>query len=400
MADEPSNASTFVEELLSEVRRILQFWQSHMVDREREGFYGRIDGEGRLHPEADKGVVLNTRILWTFAAAHRHFGDTAYRHLAVRACDYLRRHFADQKHGGVYWMLDCEGKVLESKKQIYAQAFAVYALAEYHQAVLEEIAREWAIELFYLIEKYSYDEAQGGYLEAFSQDWKLLDDLRLSDKDANEVKTMNTHLHVLEAYTNLYRIWRDELLRQRLEQLIQLFLDTILDTESAHLGLFFDENWQLRSQKISFGHDIEAAWLLTEAAELLEAPDLLARVQQAAVRIAEAVLKEGVGTDGGLLNEAGPDGFTDTHKDWWPQAEAMVGFYNAYRLSGDLRFFEAAQASWKFTKNNLIDRENGEWYWAATQDGQPMLSEDKAGPWKAPYHNTRACLEMVSRLKG
>ena len=312
---EPPDANAFDRELHAEARRILRFWQAHMVDREREGFYGRIDGEGRLHPEADKGVVLNTRILWTFAAAHRHFGDTAFRHLAVRACDYLRQHFADNKHGGVYWMLDCDGKVKESKKQIYAQAFTIYALAEYYRAVPEETAREWAVELFHVIEKYSHDEAQGGYLEAFSRDWELLEDLRLSDKDANEAKTMNTHLHVLEAYTNLYRIWPDKLLRQRLEELIQLFLDTILDFESAHLRLFFDEDWQLRSQKVSFGHDIEAAWLLTEAAELLEAPDLLARVQQAAVRIAEAVLKEGVDTDGGF--EATGFGGARLTARWW-----------------------------------------------------------------------------------
>jgi len=398
MMKEPPDANAFDRELHAEARRILRFWQAHMVDREREGFYGRIDGEGRLHPEADKGVVLNTRILWTFAAAHRHFGDTAFRHLAVRACDYLRQHFADNKHGGVYWMLDCNGKVKESKKQIYAQAFTIYALAEYHRAVPEEAAREWAVELFHVIEKYSHDEAQGGYLEAFSRDWELLEDLRLSDKDANEAKTMNTHLHVLEAYTNLYRIWPDKLLRQRLEELIQLFLDTILDFESAHLRLFFDEGWQLRSQKISFGHDIEAAWLLTEAAAVLEVPDLLTRVQQAAVRIADATLEEGVDPDGGLLNEAGPDGLTDTNKDWWPQAEAMVGFYNAYRVSGERHFYEAAHRSWTFIKTNLIDRENGEWYWAVTRDGRPTLGEDKAGPWKAPYHNTRACLEMLSRL--
>lgn len=400
MSDEPSNANAFAEELLNEARCILQFWQARMVDREREGFYGRIDGEGRLHPDADKGSVLNARILWTFAAAYRRFGDTAFRHLALRAYDYLRDYFADEKYGGVYWMLDCDGRVLESKKQIYAQAFTIYALAEYHRASPEEAAGDWAIELFRLIEKYSYDEAQGGYLEAFSRNWDLLDDLRLSEKDANEAKTMNTHLHVLEAYTNLYRIWPDELLRQRLSRLIQLFLDTILDVERGHLRLFFDKNWRIRSQKISFGHDIEAAWLLTEAAEVLNAPDLLTRVQQAAVRMADAVLKKGVDTDGGLLNEAGPEGVTDSNKDWWPQAEAMVGFYNAYLLSGEQRFYEAAHRSWTFIKSHLIDRKNGEWYWAVTRDGRPVLSEDKAGPWKAPYHNTRACLEMASRLEG
>lgn len=381
-----------------EARRILHFWTQRMVDRERGGFYGRIDGHGRLHPDADKGVILNTRILWSFSAAARCFGDGTYRKLADRAYAYLRDHFRDSLHGGVFWMLDKDGKPVETKKQIYAQAFAIYALAEYHRLNRNEEPMVWAMEIFFLIENHSYDGKNGGYLEAFTREWGTLADVRLSEKDANEAKTMNTHLHVLEAYTNLYRVWPEERVRSRLQYLIELFLNRFLDHTTGHLRLFFDEEWQLRSDLISFGHDIEAAWLLGEAAEVLAIPELEQKVKSVAIQIAEATLAEGVDADGGLFNEADSKGLTDTDKHWWPQAEAMVGFLHAYQLSGDDRFYEAAASSWHFIQQYLIDEKNGEWYWSVTRDREPVLSEDKAGPWKAPYHNTRACLEMIVRL--
>lgn len=389
---------TIHQELYAEAERILQFWMQRMVDEEQGGFYGRIDGHGRLYKQADKGVILNTRILWAFAAAANHFGHAAYGAMAGRACTYLLDHFVDADHGGVFWMLDCQGQPRQAKKQIYAQAFAIYALAEYYRLSREPAALEHAVALFHLIEQHSYDSKKGGYLEAFDRNWGPLADLRLSEKDANEKKTMNTHLHVLEAYTNLYRVWPDPLLQQQLVGLIDLFLQRIIDARSGHLGLFFDEDWRLKSGEISYGHDIEAAWLLTEAVEVLDDSGRRAEVAKAAVRIAGVTLAEGLDTDGGLFNEAGPHGITDDRKDWWPQAEAMVGFFNAYQLSADLRFHEAAIKSWRFIQRYLLDRKQGEWHWGVTRTGQPRLGEDKAGPWKAPYHNTRACLEMIARI--
>lgn len=396
----PSVCSSFRAELEAELHdHILSFWRERMVDSERGGFYGRLDGAGRLHPRAAKGVVLNARILWSFAAAARHSGRDDYRRLAERAYAYLHEHFADREQGGVYWLLDCEGRPLDTKKQIYAQAFAVYALAEYYRLGGSREALDWAVRLYGLIERYSRDRQRGGYLEAFDRDWRLLADLRLSEKDANEAKTMNTHLHVLEAYTNLYRVWPDGQLRQDLRQLIELFLARFIDPATHHLHLFFDEAWNLKSRTISFGHDIEAAWLLTEAAALAGDASLLEEVETTAVAIAAATLVRGVDADGGLFNEAGPAGLTDTDKHWWPQAEAMVGFWNAWELSGEERYAEAARRSWGFIREYLVDRAGGEWRWGVRRDGTPMREEDKAGPWKAPYHNTRACLEMIGRLE-
>jgi len=396
----PSIHSSFRAELQAELHdHILSFWRERMVDRQRGGFYGRLDGAGRLHPQAAKGVVLNARILWSFAAAARYSGRDDYRRLAERAYAYLHEHFADREQGGVYWLLDCEGSPLDTKKQIYAQAFTVYALAEYYRLGGSREALDWAVELYGLIERYSRDRQQGGYLEAFDRDWGLLADLRLSEQDANEAKTMNTHLHLLEAYTNLYRAWPDGQLHQDLLDLIDLFLNRFIDPQTYHLHLFFDEHWKLKSHTISFGHDIEAAWLLTEAAALTGEAALIEKVKTTAVAIAAATLAEGVDADGGLFNEAGPQGLTDTDKHWWPQAEAMVGFWNAWELSGEARFTAAARRSWGFIREYLVDRAGGEWRWGVRRDGAPMREENKAGPWKAPYHNTRACLEMIGRLE-
>ncbi len=387
------------QEFHSEVRNILDYWINHCIDREQGGFYGRIDGHNQLHPEADKGVVLNTRILWSFAAAGRILAAKEYRQTADRAYQYLLTHFLDNDQGGLFWMLDYQGNPQQTKKQIYAQAFGIYALVEYFQLTHETTAKELAVQLYHLIEKYSYDPQKGGYYEAFSSDWELLDDLRLSEKDANEKKTMNTHLHLLEAYTSLYRIWPDPTLRNRLTELTDLFLTRIIDPQSHHLGLFFDEHWNLKSPLISFGHDIEAAWLLTEAAEVLSVPEISRKVQEVTLSIAEVTLREGMDADGGLFNEAIAKQLTDSNKHWWPQAEALVGFYNAYQLSGSMRYYAASVRCWHFIQSSIIDPGQGEWRWGVTQYDLPMVTEDKVGPWKGPYHNTRACLEMMRRLK-
>lgn len=379
--------------------RILDWWETRMPDELLGGFYGRIDGFGRVHPMADKGVILNTRILWTFSEAARAYPEKAsWKLIAHRAFDYLIQYFWDGKEGGLFWMLDCYGKPVQDKKQIYAQAFGIYALAAYYQLTQNRQALDRATELFWLIEQYSFDRKMDGYWEAFSRDWKPLSDLRLSEKDANEAKTMNTHLHVLEAYTALYRIAPGKELAKALRGLICLFAGKFIDQGTGHLRLFFDEDWVLKSESISFGHDIEASWLLQEAGEALNDPELIETSRRLAVFIAETTILEGADADGGLFNEAGPGGIVDRGKDWWPQAEAIVGFLNAWQVSGDVRFAMAALRSWDFIQGYLLDEAEGEWYWALSAKGLPDRENDKAVPWKCPYHNGRACLEIVRRL--
>lgn len=380
---------------------ILGFWMKHTPDETHGGFIGEMDNQMKVIPGADKSLVLNARILWTFASAYRNYDAPEYLAVAERAYDYLIRHFTDQEFGGFYWMVDEHGAATQPKKQIYGLAFAIYALAEFHHATGRDDSLQHAVDLFHLIEKYGYDPLHKGYIEALSREWEMTDALSLSAKDMNEKKSMNTHLHVLEGYTGLYRVWKSELLRNKLAELIETMLDHILDADGKHFHLFMDDAWQVKSEHISFGHDIEGSWLLYEAAEVLGDDALLERARKAALSMAEAVLAEGIEPDGGIWNEADLSGFIDkAHetRDWWPQAEAMVGFYNAYQLTGDLRFLEAAENSWSFTEKYIIDHKLGEWHWGVDASLRPLASAPKVSAWKCPYHNSRACFEMIRRL--
>ncbi|WP_424767384.1 AGE family epimerase/isomerase [Paenibacillus sp. sgz302251] len=379
---------------------ILGFWMQHTIDEQNGGFYGFISRDLTVNPEAGKSLVLNTRILWTFASAYRIFGNEAYLHIAKRAYNYVNQHFTDPEYGGLYWMVDAEGKPAETKKQVYGQAFAIYAFAEYYRATGNEAVLQQAIELFHTLESYSYDKEYKGYFEALTREWQETDDNSLSEKDLNEKKSMNTHLHVMEGYTNLYRVWKSEELHAKLKELIEITIKHIINAKNAHFILFFDEKWTCKSEHISYGHDIEGSWLLVEAAEVLGDAKLLEEAKAIALRMAEATYNEGVDQDGGLFNEAGPEGLIDTHKDWWPQAEAVVGFYNAYQLSGDEKYRNAALLSWQFIESFIVDKEHGEWHWSVTRDGAPSDNIEKVSPWKCPYHNGRACFEMIERLNG
>lgn len=386
---------SFVREcqgVLSE--NILGFWSRKMVDP-IGGFYGRMDGLGKLHEDADKGVILNTRILWTYAAAYQVTGNPKHKMMADRAYEYVTSRFIDSKNGGVYWMLDRQGNVTVDKKQTYAQAFAIYALSEYHKINEYKRALDHAKRIYGLVEEHAYDPLHKGYLEALNKEWQPLRDVRLSEKDMNAAKTMNTHLHVLEAYTNLFRVWPDEGLRKQLISLIELMVDKLVN-ENGHFELFFDESWTLLSSEVSFGHDIEGSWLLYEATELVGDEDLLARIKPIALAMVKAGM-EGQDTDGGLMYEAHADGTLDEDKHWWPQAEALVGLVNAWQVTGDELFLLKMKEVWKFIRTYLMDKD-GEWHWKVNKHGDIDYQEDKAGPWKGPYHNGRAMVELMNRL--
>ena len=383
---------------------ILPFWIRHTVDREHGGFYGTVHSDLTVDKEAPRAAVINARILWTFSAAARVLGNPQYREMADRAWDYIIHKFWDKEHGGVYWLLDYKGNPISDRKQIYAQAFTVYAMAEYFRATGKTESLDRAKQLFRLIEKHSRDPIFKGYLEACSRDWGALEDMRLSEKDLNSPKSMNTHLHVMEAYTTLLRVWRDAELAARQNDLLEVTMDRIVDGATGHFKLFFDKQWNSLSDHVSFGHDIEGSWLLFEAAEVLGDPVLLACARKAAVRMAEAVCDEGLDKDGSLFYERNSKGeFVDPNKHWWAQAEAVVGFYNAWKLSGQARFRQAAERAWSYIEARIIDKEHGEWLAKLRPDGTPWKEEEDAdaclvGPWKCPYHNSRMCFEMMERL--
>lgn len=393
--------NNFSKSLKTELtENILPFWMDNMVDP-RGGFYGRMDGRCTLEADAPKGAILNARILWTFASAYRVIGDPRYLETAVRAKEYILEHFVDKEFGGAYWSLNADGSVCDSKKQFYAIAFIVYGMSELYRASGDQQALDCAIELYKSIEEHSRDLQKAGYIEACTRDWQPIEDMRLSEKDRNDAKTMNTHLHILEGYTSLYRVWKDEGLGKALEDLIVVFLERI-DQPDGHLGLFFDEDWNLTSKMFSYGHDIEASWLLCEAAEVLGNGQLLQRVKAESTKMANAAA-DGFTDLGGMIYEYDPQtGHADNDRHWWVQAESVVGFYNQFQLSGEETWRERSILSWAFIHKYII-APNGEWYWSAvpvgTNDFRPNTTDDRAGFWKCPYHNGRMCMEIIERVK-
>ncbi|MEZ0483866.1 AGE family epimerase/isomerase [Fibrella aquatica] len=388
----------YKQEMASELTSILSFWLTNSLDHERGGFIGRLTGDGQVDSNAPKGAVLNARILWTFSAAARHGRNPEYRAVADRAFGYFITHFIDQEHGGVYWSVSPEGEPLSTRKQIYALAFGIYGLSEYYQLTGEPDALSISQGLYRWIETHSFDAERGGYLEAFSREGEWLTDLRLSEKDRNDPKTMNTHLHILEGYANLYRAWPDAGLATQIRALLGTFQTHILDPETQQMRLFFSEDWQPTANLVSFGHDIEAAWLLLEAAEVLHDEALIDEFRRLAVSMAKATTA-GLQPDGSLFHELDrATNHYDTHREWWVSAEAMIGFLNAWQLTGDKAFYEYSVASWQFIQKHLLDKQGGEWQWGVLDDYQPMTSEDKIGFWKCPYHNARACMEVIARL--
>lgn len=384
-------------EFAGELETILRFWQLHTQDEKTQGFYGEIFNDLKVNKEAGRGGVLNARILWTFSAAARQSGNASYQASAHRAYNYFTRHFFDHEYGGTFWMVDSQGKPLETRKQTYAQAFSIYALTEYARLTGNNEPLDLAMQLFGLIELHALDHEWNGYLEAFDRKWNLHEDQRLSAIDMNERKSMNTHLHVIEAYANLYRLTGMPEVKQRVENLLGIFDRYIIHAETRHFNLFFDEQWIGKSQKVSYGHDIEGSWLLLESAESIDSAEWISRMKTASVEMARASL-DGIDTDGGLRYEMVPGEPDNGEKEWWTMAEAVVGFYNAYQLSGDPVFLRQSARMWDYLKKYFIDHGRGEWYYRIDKNHRPVNSYPKVSQWKCPYHNARMCLEMIRRL--
>lgn len=387
------------QEVQAELNNILTWWAEHAVDETQGGFIGKVSNDNEADATAAKGSVLNSRILWSFSGGYLLTKNRYYLQLAERAYRYIADNFIDREYGGVYWTVDNTGKPADTKKQIYALSFAVYGLSEYYLASGNEAAKTDAITLYRDIVMHSYDAVNGGFIEALTRNWEEMGDLRLSAKDANEKKSMNTHLHVLEGFANLYRIWPDEGLKKHIADLVVLFAERIIDPVTHHLLLFFGNEWQVKSQTVSYGHDIEAAWLVQEAAEIIQDEVLLQRIKPLSLAMADAATR-GLDTDGGLWYEFEPaNGHLLREKHWWPQAEAMVGYFNAWQLSAKEQYLQRSLRSWAFIQKHLLDNVNGEWFWGVREDDSIMPGEDKAGLWKCPYHNSRACMEIIRRIE-
>jgi len=383
-------------ELNSELKNILNYWCTNTIDNQYGGFFGKIDHFNKVIPKASKGIILNTRILWSFSAVSNHFKTNEYRDLCDRSYQYLKTYFNDETYKGVYWDLNYLGEPKNKRKQVYAQAFAIYALSEYFIFSKNQEAKNWAVELFEQLEKHAKDNEKVGYFEAFDTNWEPIKDMRLSDKDMNASKTMNTHLHLLEAYTSLLSIYDNNKVRSSLKELVVIFLDKFLN-EQNHYDLFFDEDWKKLSNTVSYGHNIETAWLLIEAAKKVGDKDLIEQTQRSALHIANTFLKDAIDADGAVMNEKNLNtGVLDTDRHWWPQVEALIGLNYTYKLNNDPKFIDHSLKIWEFIKKSLIDPINGEWYFRVDKNGKVYTEEDKVSMWKAPYHVTRACIKLIN----
>lgn len=397
---------TFRQELLDNLtQNILPYWLDRMTDP-RGGFYGRRDGNDHLDEEAPKGAILNARILWSFSAAYLATGNPDYLAAATRARDYIVGHFIDPDFGGAYWSLNADGSPLDTKKQFYAIAFIIYGLAEYYRACGDEVSLRLAIELFDSIELHSRDRVRNGYIEATTRDWQPIADMRLSDHDANASKTMNTHLHILEGYTNLLRALKEKCpasfesrvpdVEEATTNLLEIFLDRIENPRTHHLTLFFDDDWNAQPGAESYGHDIEASWLLLESAHVIGNPVLTAKTLDHTAHIADAGL-QGRCVDGAMIYERHPAGNYDNDRHWWVQAENVIGQLWLAQFHGRQEQLDRALQSWRYIAGNIVDPD-GEWHWSRRADGSVNRTDDKAGFWKCPYHNSRMCIEAVRSL--
>lgn len=376
---------------------ILPFWMEKTLDTINGGFWGVVFNDLTVEPKAEKGCILNTRILWTFSAAYRLKKQEIYRKIADRAFKYIKEYFWDPDCSGLFFMVNHQGVVTNPRKQVYNLAFGIYGFSEYYRATGVRESLDLALELYRLVEEYAYDPIYKGYFEAFSQDWRAINEMRLSPKDVNSPKSMNTHLHLLEAYTNLFRVWPNEKLRIKVSELISIMADRIIDPKTNHFRLFFDEQWNSKVNTVSYGHDIEGSWLIYEAAEVLGDIPLRKRAKKLAINMAERVYQEGIDHEyGGLFSEK-TDDVIEKHKEWWPQSEAIVGFLNAFQLTGKDYYLEAAYQMWRYCQKFFIDKVNGEWFYLLSREGLPNEKYYKVGPWKCPYHNGRACMEVMSR---
>ncbi|MES1213879.1 MAG: AGE family epimerase/isomerase [Bacteroidota bacterium] len=392
----PLTMNDYREEVKQELLRIAEYWIQHSVDNDKGGFYGIVNGKNIPDTNAPRAIVVTARILWTFSALHQMFPDERYLALARRAYDYIVNHFIDDnEYGGVFWSVTADGAPLEKKKQLYGQAFAIYGLSEYYKITKSAEVLMVTKNIFSQVIKHAYDNSKGGYIEAFERDWKNTDDYILS-KGENR-KSMNTHLHLLEAFTNLYRVWKSDSSAFHLKHSIEIMLSHIVNPHTYRMTLFFKETWQPTSTVISYGHDIEASWLLWEAAEVLGDAALKTKCKNVSMQMAKAA-SEGLADNGALNYEYDPvTKHRDDSKQWWPEAEAMIGFYNAYQLTGKVNFLEKSQKVWEFIKKHLIDYTNGEWF-GAVDANDKVTADDKINFWKGPYHNSRACMELWRRL--
>jgi mannobiose 2-epimerase len=384
--------------IVSETRKeltehIIPFW-NRLRDNENGGFYGYMDHGLHLDKSAEKGVILHSRILWFYSNCYLVLGDPDCLDNARHCYEFMRKYCVDPVNGGVYWLMNADGSVSDSMKHTYCQAFFIYALSSYYDASKDDSALKLALEMFETVEKNCTDDV--AYLEAMSADWKLIPNDALSENGLMADKTMNTTLHLIEAYTELYRVSSDERVLNRLKFQIRLTLDKIWYKPEDRLLVFFDREMNVIGDIHSYGHDIEATWLLDRACEVMGDEELTAQVREMNEGIVRKIA--GIAFENGALNNERDKDKINRIRVWWVQAEGVVGFMNGWQKYGEKRYLDISNALWEYIRAEIIDkREGGEWYSQILEDGKPDVNKPTVDPWKCPYHNGRMCLEIMKR---
>lgn len=373
---------------------IIPFWKN-LRDNEHGGYYGWLGYDLALDKKAVKGCILNSRITWFFANAYTLLKDESLLDEAKHGFAFMKDYCFDKENGGIYWSITYDGKPEDTTKHTYNQAFCIYALSSYYEASKDEEALAMAKELFHIIEEKCTDEV--GYLEAFDREFHLIENDKLSENGVIADKTMNTLLHVFEAYTELYRVSKDTEVKKRLEWILDTIADKIYNPKLHRQEVFFDKNYNSILDLHSYGHDIETAWLLNRGVDVLGEETYQKKMGPIIDDLTAQVYK--VAFDGHSLANECEKGVVNTHRIWWVQAETVIGFLNGYQRNPEKKeYLEAAKSEWQFIKDYVIDkREGSEWFWEVDENGKPYPDRPIVEPWKCPYHNGRMCIEVIRR---
>ncbi len=386
-----------MQQLTSELKNhIYPFWMN-LKDDEYGGFYGEVDEDLVLYKQADKGIIATTRYLWSFSKAYNTFKETKYLEMATHAYECLINQFIDEDHGGFYWSVDYKGMMTSDVKHVYAHAFGLYAMSEYYKATHQEEVKLRAIKLFERIESSGFNHETKTYGEQYSRDWHPIENELLSENGVEAAITMNTLLHTLEAYTTFYQIYPEGVVKNRLDYLINLFVDALFNEETNTLRVFLDKEWHEIIDLESYGHNIEAVWLIYEAMKAVGREREEALLEMI-LKLSERVYRVAVSKEGYIFNER-EGSCVDKDAIWWVQVEAMVGFMTAYQLSNDSKYLVLIQKIWSYTKEKMIDQRDGaEWHWGINEAGHP-LEDPMASNWKSLYHNSRGLIEVVQKWR-
>lgn len=385
-----------IEIATKDAKQIYSFWSS-LSDEENGGFYGRMDFDLKVHKKAQKGVILNSRILYFFSQYAMVMKEDGALQEAKNAYEFLKK-AVDRTYGGVYWSLDYKGRPLSRNKHTYNLAFAIYALSYYYKATKDEEAIELAYSLYQTIEDKCRDkDGPRYYKEEQKEDFTYKDNIELSENGVLATRTMNTALHVLEAYTGLYMAKPSKEVGNSLQSILDLFLGKIYDPEKKRLGVFFDKDYNSILNLESYGHEIETSWLLLEAADALQDEKLTARILPVSMDLAESVRIKAY-DEPFIINEKVKKHLDQT-RVWWVQAEAVNGYLNCYQRTGNKDYYDLAITILTGIQDYFLDyRPNSEWFWDLDDWNKPSSRKDIVEPWKCPYHNGRMCFEILTRL--